>query len=940
MADIEADRLQALRSHGVLDTQAEGRFDRITALAADLFGMPISLVSLVDEERQWFKSHHGLDARETPRSWAFCDHAIRGGPDTVLVVPDATADPRFAGNPLVTGAPDIRFYAGATLATAQGHCLGTLCLIDTKPRTGLSEEEARRFKMLARLAMDELEVSRAIREAEERQRLLSMAEAMSGVGHWRVSPDGVVEWSDEVYRIHGVDRATFNPNVDSGVGFYLPQDQAAVARFVERALSHQEDFAFQLQLMRADGELRHVVCKAVCELTPTGETAAIIGVFQDLTDQVRDVERVKRGEARYRLLADNMGDVITRIGLDGSSNYISPAIEGLLGFTPQEMRGKPAQAFVSPEDHPLILEAFAELGAGLDRKTVQHRATHKDGRTIWVETQFKMVRGEDQRPAAIVAVIRDASARHAAQEALAESEHRHRLIAESATDIISRMGIDGRVRYFSPSVTAVTGYPVAQVTGASMIPLLHPDDVAPALAVYRDLIGGTPLREPLTYRVRHQDGSWIWLEGTPILVRDADGAPSEVIDVRRDITAKVRLEAELRAAKTAAEDAAQVKSAFMANMSHEIRTPLTAIVGFTSLLAARADLDAAAQTQIRRVASAGQALLSIVNDVLDFSKLEAGQVEITPRPTAPGEALAEALDLFSPQAEAKGLALAFVTEGDLPAGLLIDADRVRQILMNLVGNAIKFTDTGEVRVVAAYNAPAYVGGAGRLEIRVEDTGPGLTRAQTRRLFQRFSQVDASSTRRHGGTGLGLAICKGLVEAMGGEIGVRSRPGQGSVFHFTIAAPIADLAVAAPVGGDESLLDGARVLVVDDNAVNRELARAILSRIGVEVSEASDGLAAVEAAATTPFDAVLMDIRMPGLDGPAAVARIRAADGPNRDTPVLAFSADVDMAQFEGAASVFDGLVRKPISPHELVTALSRCLRWDAAEVSTPDAAAG
>ena len=935
MDSIEADRLRALRSYEVLDTRAEGRFDRITALAADLFGMPISLISLVDDDRQWFKSRHGLDADETPRGWAFCDHAIRGGPDAVLVVPDATADPRFAGNPLVTGAPDIRFYAGATLATAQGHCLGTLCVIGTQPRAPLNVDETRRLRMLARMAMDELEVSRQVRAAEARLRLLAMAEAMSGVGHWRVTPDGQVDWSDEVYRIHGVDRGSFNPNVGAGVSFYLPEDQAAVAGFIERALSHQEDFAFQLRLTRADGELRHVVAKAVCELTPAGQTSAVIGVFQDVTEQVVEVARARRGEARYRLLADNMGDVVTRIGLDGSSSYISPAIEGLLGYTPQEMRGKPAQAFVSPEDHDLILGAFAELGAGLERKTVQHRATHKDGQAIWVETQFKMVRGEDQRPAAIVAVIRDASARHAAQEALAESEHRHRLIAESATDIISRMGIDGRVRYFSPSVTTVTGYPVAQVTGASMIPLLHPDDVAPTLAVYRDVIGGAVLCTPLTYRVRHKDGHWVWLEGTPTLVRDALGAPCEIIDVRRDVTAKVRLEAELRAAKVAAEDAAQIKSAFMANMSHEIRTPLTAIVGFTSLLAARVDLDEAAQNQVRRVASAGQALLSIVNDVLDFSKLEAGQVEIKPRPTAPGEALADVLDLFTPQAQARGLALALAADGDLPACLLIDADRVRQVLMNLIGNAIKFTDAGAVRLAAAYDHKG-----ARLEIRVEDTGPGLTRAQTRRLFQRFSQVDASSTRRHGGTGLGLAICKGLVEAMGGEIGVRSRPGKGSVFHLTVPAPIAELAAAAPVGDVETQLDGARVLVVDDNPINRELARAILSRIGVEVSEAGDGLAAVEACATTPFDAVLMDIRMPGLDGPAAAARIRAGDGPNCQTPILAFSADVDMARFEGAAGVFDGLVRKPIAPRELVTALSRCLQWDDAEASAPGAAVG
>ncbi|HZZ32008.1 MAG TPA: ATP-binding protein, partial [Phenylobacterium sp.] len=400
-----------------------------------------------------------------------------------------------------------------------------------------------------------------------------------------------------------------------------------------------------------------------------------------------------------------------------------------------------------------------------------------------------------------------------------------------------------------------------------------------------------------------------------------------IVGVMRDVTSMVLLETELRAARDAAEASAAIKSDFMANMSHEIRTPLTAIVGFTSLLSARSDLDEAARTQVQRVASAGQALLSIVNDILDFSKLDAGQVEIKPRPVAPDQLLATAMDLFAPQAAEKDLALVFSAEGDLPSCLLIDPDRVRQILLNLIGNAIKFTEVGSVRVVAAYDAKA-----SKLEVRVEDSGAGLTKAQQRKLFQRFSQVDASSTRRHGGTGLGLAISKGLAEAMGGEIGVRSRPGQGSVFYFRIAAP-----VAAPVAEitsptlltqDETPLDGSRLLVVDDNPVNRELVRAILSPIGVAVTDAVDGLAAIEAAKSTSFDVILMDIRMPGLDGPAAAAKIRKGVGPNRDIPILAFSADVDVAEFEGATSDFDGVVRKPISPGDLISTLSRCLQGD------------
>jgi len=363
-----------------------------------------------------------------------------------------------------------------------------------------------------------------------------------------------------------------------------------------------------------------------------------------------------------------------------------------------------------------------------------------------------------------------------------------------------------------------------------------------------------------------------------------------------------------------------VKSEFLANMSHEIRTPLTAVIGFTGLLAERQDLDDDARTQVQRVVSAGRALLSIVNDILDFSKLEAGHYEIVPRPTSAVECARAALLMFEPQADAKGLVLEFVAEGELPASVALDPDRFRQILLNLIGNAIKFTDRGSVRLGVRYET-------GRLHVSIEDTGAGLSGDQRRHLFQRFSQVDASSTRRHGGTGLGLAICKGLVEAMGGEIGVCSRPRKGSCFFFSIDAPVAQQAVVDGGGGGEAFsLEGVRVLVVDDNALNRELARAILLHLGAEFSEAADGLAAVEAAQALPYDVILLDIRMPGLDGPATLTRIRQEAGPNQDVPILAFSADAELERF--LALGFDGVVAKPVDPRSLIEAIAKAIQWN------------
>ncbi len=373
--------------------------------------------------------------------------------------------------------------------------------------------------------------------------------------------------------------------------------------------------------------------------------------------------------------------------------------------------------------------------------------------------------------------------------------------------------------------------------------------------------------------------------------------------------------AEARAARAEAETAAAVKGEFLANMSHELRTPLTSVVGFTRLAAEQTDLSPLSRTYIDRVGEASRALLCAVNDILDFSKLEAGQVSLRPEPVALHGLLSGTLELFMPQAAAKDLTLRLLDT--TPHGLVVaaDPDRLRQVLLNLVGNAVKFTTVGEVTLCADYDEDA-----GRLMLEIVDTGPGISPDHIGRLFQRFSQVDGGLNRNHGGTGLGLAICKGIVEAMGGDISAASIIGEGSCFSVIIPAPRAEGAEAAPSGEGVAITrPGVRVLVADDHAANRELVRLFLAGIGAEVIEAADGEAAVELAAGHPFDVILMDLRMPGLDGVGALARIRAQDGPNLATPVLAFTADAESASDNRLQAVgFDGVVAKPVDPGQLI----------------------
>ncbi len=504
-----------------------------------------------------------------------------------------------------------------------------------------------------------------------------------------------------------------------------------------------------------------------------------------------------------------------------------------------------------------------------------------------------------------------------AEAAASVSEARYRLLAESVNDMLAVTSpADGAIQFVSQASEGVLGFRPDELIGRTTLELTHPEDRSAVVRFFAQLVAAGPSTRPTPYqfRGRHKDGTWKWLEGQPRVIFDADGTPVTFQDVVRDITERKALEAQLRTAHAEAQAAAEVKSQFLANMSHELRTPLTAVIGFANLINERPELSPQTRQYVERVQTAGRALLSTVNDVLDFSKLEAGQVEICPWPTDPLELADEVIQLFGAQARAKGVRLRLDTAADTPACLDLDPDRVRQVLTNLIGNAVKFTERGSVGVRLSY-------ADSELRVSVQDTGEGIAPDRASLLFQRFSQIDGSNTRRHGGSGLGLAICKGLVEAMGGRIGVTSTPGEGSVFSFAIPAQAQAPAAPIPEPAPTLRLEARRrLLLAEDNPVNRELVKALLAPYPIDVETAEDGQVAVELGMAQPFDLILMDLHMPGLDGRKAAQALRAT-GPNAATPILAFSADVLQLELE----VFDGLLAKPISPRGLFDALGHHL---------------
>lgn len=411
------------------------------------------------------------------------------------------------------------------------------------------------------------------------------------------------------------------------------------------------------------------------------------------------------------------------------------------------------------------------------------------------------------------------------------------------------------------------------------------------------------------------DGRWVLITER----RTPDGG---TVGIRTDITAMKRAMEELAEARDQAKAAAEAKSAFLSRMSHELRTPLNSILGFAQLLAADGGLSEAQRAQVQTLLGAGRHLLDLVNGLLDLSKIEAGRLDLAPRTVALPHLLRSCADLLRPEAERKGISLGVALAADLPGHVNVDPTRLRQLVLNLLANAVKFTPPGGVVALRATPlTEADAQGRRTVRLEIEDTGPGIPKEQQGRLFQDFQQIAPSL---EPGTGLGLAISARLAEAMGGRIGCESEPGRGALFWIELpmvveAGPKAEPAEAAPPAATRSL----RVLVVDDLAANRLVARAMLNDAGHEVDLAADGAQAIAAVEAGRYDVVLMDLQMPGMDGLEATRRIRALPPPKGQVPIVALTASALPEQIEACrAAGMDGHLAKPIERASLLALLA------------------
>jgi PAS domain S-box-containing protein len=719
-----------------------------------------------------------------------------------------------------------------------------------------------------------------------------------------------------------------------------PDDRQRTQQAWQAAVEGQSEYEIEHRFRCFDGTYRWFKTRGLAICDSKERVCKWLGTSTDITTDKQLEEELRESEHRWRSLTEALPQLVWTALPDGSCDYFSTQWTQHTGVPQSELLGWRWLETLHPEDRERTRRVWLDSVAGHGPYDVEYRVRRHDGVHRWFKTRGVPIRDGDGNIVKWFGTCTDITDARQAQAELRASEERFRGTFENAAVGIAHTDLEGRFLRVNEKLCDILGYSREELLSRKVADVTCAEDWAIDREQFRLLVRGELPSYSRDKRFLRKDGSLIWVAVSVSIQRDATGTPLNTISVARDISHRKRLETELRQAKEVAESANRAKDEFLANVSHEIRTPMNAILGMTELTLAT-PLKEDQRQCLKTVKSAADNLLGIINDLLDFSKIEAGKLELSAADFSLRSAMGDTLRALAMRAHTKGLELVCHIQPDVPDALIGDAGRLRQILLNLVGNAIKFTQQGEVvmRVSSAAcglaedlkTDPAKPQAAEvELHFTVTDTGIGIPKDKQETIFRAFEQEDASTTRKFGGTGLGLTIASRLVALMGGQISVDSAPGQGSTFAFTARFALQPHPATATVAQPPVLLRNLPVLIVDDNATNRHILQGWLRGWQMEAEAVGDAAAAMDAlwhraANGRPYALALLDARMPDRDGLSLATQIRKRAELSATHIILLTSGDRpgDSALFRQLR--IDIHLLKPVQQEELLETIHRVM---------------
>ncbi|MDZ8187158.1 MAG: PAS domain S-box protein [Nostoc sp. ChiSLP02] len=703
-----------------------------------------------------------------------------------------------------------------------------------------------------------------------------------------------------------------------------PDDRQKTTQVWMQAVETRSLYEVEYRIRGADGNYRYFQGRGVPVLNGDGSIREWVGTCTDIHESKEAEEALQESNTLLRSILESTPDFIVVKDLDGRHVALNSNLAKFFGKPIEEIIGKDDFELLSPEvasammakDRQIMTAGIAETYEE-DVHNGEIRGTYLTTKAPWRDTHGNIL--------GIIAITRNISDRKQAELALQRSEERFRSLIEATSQIVWSTDAEGAFVTDQPQWRAFTGQTAEELSGLGWLNMIHPEDKAHTNEVWSAALSKRTVYQA-ELRIQRHDGEYRYFSARGVPMLDVDGSVREWVGANTDITDRKQAEIALAKAKEAAEAASYAKSEFLANMSHELRTPLNGILGYAQILQRSKNLDEEARSRIDVIYQCGSHLLTLINDILDLSKIEAQKTELMPTDFHFPAFLQGVAEMCRIRAELKNINFQYQLASELPIGIRADEKRLRQVLINLLSNAIKFTDTGSVTFTISYGSEEKI----RFEIR--DTGIGIAQDKLEAIFQPFEQA-GDSRRQTEGTGLGLAISQKIVELMGSTIHVQSEIGVGSIFWFDVNLPVADEWVKTSQADDKGQIIGIKdcrpkVLVVDDKWANRSVVANLLTPIGFEIAEALNGEEGWQKVQEFQPNLVITDLLMPELDGFGLIKRIRESDT-FKDIAIIVSSASVFESDRDRSLEVGgDEFLPKPLQAMDLFQKLRKLLNLE------------